>query len=45
VQECRQQRPVGWLELDALVCELALQHADLVSQREDLGVLVAIAVG
>jgi hypothetical protein len=40
-----QQGPFGGLESDALVAELALQHDDLVSQDEDLGVLVVIAAG
>jgi len=38
-----QQRPVGWLESDLLRAKLALQHGDLMAQREDFGVLVPIA--
>ena len=45
VQQCRQQRPIGWFEPDLLLAKVALQHRDLVSQREDLDVLVAIAAG
>jgi anti-sigma factor ChrR (cupin superfamily) len=41
-QQGGQQRPVGGLEPDALVAELALQHAQLVSQHKDLRVLVPI---
>ncbi|MGC5020939.1 hypothetical protein [Micromonospora sp. DT47] len=44
-QQGGQQGPVGGLESDALVAELALQHGDLVAQDEDLGVLVVIAAG
>jgi hypothetical protein len=32
----------GWLEPDPLAAEVALQHDDLMAQREDLGVLVPI---
>lgn len=42
VQQRRKQCPVDWGELDFLAAELALQHGDLVSQREDLDVLVVI---
>ena len=45
VEQRRQQRPIGWFEPDLLLTKVALQHGDLVSQREDLDVLVAIAVG
>ncbi|MFJ8582634.1 hypothetical protein [Micromonospora sp. NPDC093277] len=40
-QRC-QQRPVGRLEPDLLRAKVALQHSDLMAQREDLGVLVPI---
>jgi len=43
-QRC-QQRPVGWLEPDLLRAKMALQHRDLMAQREDLGVLVPITAG
>jgi hypothetical protein len=42
-QQGGQQRPVGGVELDALVTELVLQHAELVAQDEDFGVLVVVA--
>jgi hypothetical protein len=45
VQEGGQQGPIGGLELDPLVAELALQHSDLVAQHEDLGVLGLVAGG
>src|SRR4029453_14868967 len=45
MQQCRQQRPIGWLEPDLLLAKGALQHRDLVSHRENLEVLVACAAG
>ncbi|MDT3446509.1 hypothetical protein QOZ89_44130 [Pseudofrankia sp. BMG5.37] len=45
MQERRQQGAVGGLELDPLAVELTLEHAELVSQCEDLDVLVAVAAG
>jgi hypothetical protein len=43
VQQRRQQRPVGRFESDPLPVEVALQHGELVPQRQDFRVLVAIA--
>jgi hypothetical protein len=43
VEQGGQQRPVGGMESDPLVAELALQHGELVAQHEDLGVLVVVA--
>ena len=45
VKQSGQQRPVGGLEPDALATEVALQHADLMAQREDFRVLVATTAG
>jgi len=45
MQERGEQGAVGGLELDPLAVELALQHDDLVAQREDLDVLVTITAG
>jgi hypothetical protein len=45
LEQSGQQRPIGRLEPDPLVAELALQHAELVPQHEDLGVLVMITSG
>jgi hypothetical protein len=42
VQQRRKQRPIGRFEPDPLLAKVALQHRDLVTQREDLGVLVPI---
>lgn len=42
VQEGGQSRPVGGLEAEALVAEVAPQHTELVAQDEDLGVLVVV---
>jgi hypothetical protein len=42
VQQRGQECSVGWLESDLLWAEVALQHRDLMAQREDLGVLVPI---
>jgi hypothetical protein len=33
----------GWVEPDPLLAELAVQHRELVAQREDLRVLVPVA--
>jgi hypothetical protein len=43
VQQGRQQGPIGRAELDALVAELPPQYGDLMTQHEDLGVLVVVA--
>jgi hypothetical protein len=43
VQQCGQPGPIGWVEPDALLAELAVQHRELVAQHEDLRVLVPIA--
>jgi hypothetical protein len=45
VQERREQGAVGGLELDPLAVDLELQHGDLVSQREDLDISVAVTAG
>ena len=45
LEQSGQQRPIGRLEPDPLVAELALQLAELVAQHEDLGVLVMVAAG
>ena len=42
-QECGEEGPIRGGEPHLPVAELALQDGDLVAQREDLGVLVAIA--
>ncbi|MBP2329308.1 hypothetical protein JOF56_009693 [Kibdelosporangium banguiense] len=43
MQERGEQRPVGRAEPHPGVAELALQHCDLVAQREDLDVFVPVA--
>jgi hypothetical protein len=43
VQQCGQPCPIGWVESDPLSAELAVQHRELVAQREDLRVLVSVA--
>jgi hypothetical protein len=43
VQQRGQPRPIDRLEPDPLPVELALQHRELVTQREDLDVLVPVA--
>ncbi|MGC9671303.1 hypothetical protein ACNTMW_32760 [Planosporangium sp. 12N6] len=43
VQKRGQPRPIGRFEPDLLPAELALQHCELMTQRQDLNVLVAIA--
>jgi hypothetical protein len=45
VEQGGQQRPVGGLEPDPLVAELALQHRELVTKHEDFGVLIVVAAG
>ncbi|MDT3446507.1 MULTISPECIES: hypothetical protein [unclassified Pseudofrankia] len=45
MQEHGEQGAIGGLELDPLAVELALQHGDLMSQREDLDVLVTVTAG
>ena len=42
LQECGEERPVRRCERHRLRAEVALQHADLVAQGEDLDVLVAV---
>jgi hypothetical protein len=42
--KCRgQQRPISVLEADPMVGELALEHGELVSKYQALGVLVVVA--
>jgi hypothetical protein len=43
VQQRGQPRPIGRCEPDLLPGELALHHRQLVTQRQDLDVLVAVA--
>jgi hypothetical protein len=45
VQQRGQPRAVDRLESNLLPVELALQHRELMAQREDLDVLVAVAAG
>ena len=45
VQQRGQPRPIGWCETDLLPGELALQHRELVAQRQDLDVLVTVPAG
>jgi hypothetical protein len=42
VQQRGQPRPFDRFEPDPLAVELALQHGELVAQRQDLDVLVAV---
>ncbi len=42
-EECGQEGAVGLLKAGALVAESALQDGELVTEREDLGVLVVVA--
>jgi hypothetical protein len=42
VEQGGQQRPVGWLESNLSRAEVALQHGELMPEREDLGILVPI---
>ena len=43
VQQRGQPGPIGWVKPDALLAELAMQHRELVTQHEDLRVLVPSA--
>jgi hypothetical protein len=43
VQQRRQPRPIGRFEPDLLPVELALQHRELMAQRQDLDLLITIA--
>jgi hypothetical protein len=42
VRHRRQERSISWLEAHFVGSELALQHADLVAQHENLDVLILI---
>jgi hypothetical protein len=44
VQQRGQPRPIGRCEPDLLPVEVALHHRELVAQRQDLDVLVTVAV-
>jgi hypothetical protein len=45
MQQRGQPRPIDRCEPDVLPVELTLQHRELMPQREDLDVLVAVAAG
>jgi hypothetical protein len=42
MQQCCQERPVHRVEPNLLLAQLAFEHRDLVTQGEDLRVLVAV---